>query len=125
MALNSYADVQKHLNAVIARLGSNIGGAPHGAFWNTLSYQQFISGPVPGVSASPGDPPNPQGTWKILVVGKSDQSNIIKALQGDAPFDGTIFQQMPADGPPFFDPGDIQPLADWINAKCPNGTAGV
>jgi len=121
MALNSYADVQNHLNSVIARLGSNIGGAPHGAFWNTLTYPQFISGPVPGVTSPPGDPPNAQGTWKILVVNQADQSNIIKALQGDPPFDGSIFPQMPADGPPFFDPADIQPLKDWINAGCPNG----
>src|SRR5215471_6296954 len=120
MALNSYADVQNHLNTVIARLGSNIGGAPHGAFWNTMSYQEFISGNVPNVRRQPGDPPNAQGNWKVLVVGDAAKSNIIRALQGDPPFDGSVFEQMPADGPPFFDPGDIQPLADWINAKCPN-----
>jgi hypothetical protein len=67
--LNSYADVQKYLNNLVAVLGSSIGRAPHGAFWNTLSYEQFTSGNVPGgagVNRRPGDPPNPAGTWKIL-----------------------------------------------------------
>jgi len=123
MALNSYADVQKHLNDVIAALGSNIGGAPHGAFWNTCTYQQFTTGNVPNVNQAPGDPPNEQGTWQILVIGQPENSNIIKALQGDPPFDGSIFQQMPADGPPFFSPAQIQPLADWIKANCPNGSS--
>ena len=126
MALNSYADVQNHLNSVIAQLNSQIGQAPHGPFWNTLTYQQFISGNVPGVSGyAPGDPPNPNGTWQILVVGSSANSNIIKALKGLAPFDGTIFLQMPADGPPYFSDAQIKPLADWIDANCPNPAAGA
>jgi hypothetical protein len=122
--LNSYADVQQYLSNLVATLGSNIGGAPHGAFWKTLTYKQFTTGNVPGgklVNQPPGDPPNPDGTWTILVVGKAPDSNIIKALQGVAPFDGSIFQQMPADGPPFASKDQIQPLADWINRNCPNG----
>jgi hypothetical protein len=55
------------------------------------------------------------------VVGKPQDSNIIKALQGVAPFDGPIFPQMPADGPPFASNDQIQPLADWINRSCPKG----
>jgi hypothetical protein len=125
MALNSYADVQNHLNNVIAQLGSNIGRARHGAFWNSLTYQQFITGNVTNISRPPGDPPNANGTWKILVVGQSANSNIIKALEGNPPFDGTIFPQMPADGPPYFTQDQIQPLADWIDAKCPNPGAGA
>lgn len=62
----------------------------------------------------------------ILIVGNSSQSNLILALQGAAntPFDPNTgdFGQMPADGPPFFDPEtQIKPLADWIDAGCPNG----
>jgi hypothetical protein len=124
MALTSYSDVQTYLDDLVATLGANIGGAPHGAFWRTLSYEQFTTGSVPGVSGiAPGDPPNPNGTWQILVVGDAASSNIIKALQGNPPFDGSIFPQMPADGPPFADAAQIQPLADWITAKCPNGAA--
>jgi hypothetical protein len=108
--LNSYADVQQYLDNLIATLGSNIGGAPHGAFWNTMNYQQFTTGNVPGVS----------GNWKVLEVGSSTTSNIILALRGDSPFDGSTFPQMPADGPPFADAGQIQPLADWIDHGCPN-----
>ena len=123
MALNSYADVQNHLNTVIAQLGSDIADAPHGAFWNTLPYLGFVSGDVPNVQVSPGDPPNAAGNWKILVIGKSADSNIIKALKGLPPFDGSIFPQMPADGPPYFSDAQIQPLADWIDANCPNPAA--
>jgi hypothetical protein len=119
--LSSYADVQKYLNGLVTTLGCNIGGAPHGAYWNKLTFQQFTTGPVPGVSQAPGDPPNPAGTWKVLVVGKAQDSNIIKALQGVAPFDGSVFPQMPADGPPFASKDQIQPLADWINKNCHNG----
>jgi hypothetical protein len=122
MALNSYSDVQAYLDNLVATLGSNIGGAPHSAFWKTRTYQQFTTGDVPGVSGyAPGDPPNPNGTWKILVIGNAASSNIIKALQGAPPFDGSVFPQMPADGPPYADAAQIQPLIDWINAKCPNG----
>lgn len=108
--LNSYADVQKNLNDLVTTLGSNIGGAPHGAFWNTMTYQQFTTGNVPGV----------KGDWKVLEVSSSGKSNIILALRGDPPFDGSTFPQMPADGPPFASPEQIQPLADWIDKGCPN-----
>jgi hypothetical protein len=122
MALTSYSDVQAYLDNLIATLGSNIGGAPHGPFWRNLTCTQFTTGPVPGVSGyAPGDPPNPAGTWQILVIGHPESSNIIKALSGDPPFDGSIFPQMPADGPPYADAAQIQPLSDWIKAKCPNG----
>jgi hypothetical protein len=108
--LNSYGEVQQYLDNLIATLGSNIGGAPHGAFWKTMSFAQFTSGNVPGV----------RGDWKVLVINSSKTSNIILALMGEAPFDGSIFPQMPADGPPFASPEQIQPLADWIDHGCPN-----
>jgi hypothetical protein len=111
--LNSYTDVQKYLNDLVTALGCNIGGSRHKAFWNTLTYEQFKGGPVPLVS----------GNWKILEIGSPDTSNIIMALQGVAPFDGSTFPRMPADGPPFATPDQIQPLADWIRNKCPNGAA--
>jgi hypothetical protein len=113
--LNSYADVQAYLDNLVATLGCNIAGAPHKAFWKTMTYSQFTTGPVPGVS----------GNWKVLEIGHPEKSNIILALQGAPPFDGSTFPQMPADGPPFATDPQIQPLSDWIKAKCPNGGAGA
>lgn len=121
ITLNSYADVQKHLNDILIANGqmNDTKRAPHKDWWNSMSYQQFVSGNVPGVSD-----PNTGLPMPILVKGNAAQSNIILALQG-AP--GTVFNnnsgaigQMPADGPPFFTQEQIQPLIDWINAVCPN-----
>jgi len=114
-ALNSYVDVQQYLNNLVATLGSNIGRAPHGAFWSSMTYQQFTTGTVPGVS----------GNYKILEIGNAANSNIILALQGAGIFDGSVFSQMPADGPPYANGDQIQPLADWIDNKCPNGAPNI
>jgi hypothetical protein len=46
-ALPSFAAVQKFLDDFIADNGIQIGGAPHGAFWQT-SYSNFVNGNVPG-----------------------------------------------------------------------------
>jgi hypothetical protein len=115
--LNSYADVQKLLNDFLSSTGITISGA-HGVFWNVLSYTQFRDGDVPNVAdPGTGDP------LKILVVGKPDQSNIILALRGVGPlFDnntGTI-GRMPLGGPPWMPDDQIQALADWIQANCPD-----
>jgi hypothetical protein len=52
MALTSFLDVQKFLTVK----GTNPGGAPHGAFWNTLTYSDFVNGKVPGVKDSNNNP---------------------------------------------------------------------
>ncbi|MGH6800351.1 MAG: hypothetical protein ACRD3H_03480 [Terriglobales bacterium] len=116
MALNSFAEVQSYINSVLTQNGE-IGGvssAPHGAFWSNLTYSQFTTGNVPGVS-----PPVP-----ILVIGNSANSNIIQALQGVGPLfnpsTGT-YGQMPANGPPFFTAAQIAEIAGWIDAGCPQG----
>ncbi|MFL6332942.1 MAG: hypothetical protein ACJ754_06305 [Pyrinomonadaceae bacterium] len=122
LTLNSYADVQKHLNDILTANGqvNDTKHAPHKDWWNSVTYEQFVSGNVPGVSD-----PNTGQPMPILVKGDAAQSNIILALQGTP---GTVFDnnsgaigQMPADGPPFFTQEQIQPLIDWINAGCPNG----
>lgn len=122
MALNSYEDVKKHLNSILTANGqmSDTQHAPHRDWWNSMTHEQFTTGNVPGVKDPATGQPMP-----ILVVGSSSKSNIILALQGtpNTPFDPNsgAFGPMPADGPPFFDPvTQIQPLADWIDAGCPN-----
>jgi len=52
MALTSFKDVQAFFKGV-----SNAAGAPHGAFWNTLTYNEFVTGPVPGVTVPNTNPP--------------------------------------------------------------------
>lgn len=127
MVLTSYEQVQEYITRILTNNISSITGnneeadsenAPHGSFWNTLSYEQFVNGNVPGITD-----PNTGEPMPILVRGNAAQSNVIIALQGapGTPFDpntGT-FGQMPADGPPFLTTDEIQPIADWIDAGCP------
>lgn len=121
--LNSYEDVKNHLNQILTA-NDQMGAtqfAPHGDWWNSMTYEEFVSGNVPGDIGS--DQPMP-----ILVRGNSAQSNIVMALQGTAgtPFDpetGSI-GQMPASGP-LFTKDQIQPLADWIDAGCPDGVVNA
>ncbi len=114
MALKNYADVQAALNAFVNQAGVTPRQAPHGAFWNSLTYAQFTNGNVPGV---------PAGPWKILIIGDSQNSNIIQILNGvgDAAND---FGQMPQPNPPYNPEQQtlITELADWIDAGCPDGT---
>jgi hypothetical protein len=127
--ITSYAQLQDYLNTLFSGMISTQTGntvlqdtktqSPHFDFWNTLTYDQFVTGNVPNVRNPTNGQPMP-----ILVKGDSQQSNIIMALQGTpgTPFDPNTgaFGQMPADGPPFCTPEQIQPVADWIDAGCPN-----
>jgi len=109
--LKSYADVQALLDNFVQNAGVNQSAAPLGVFWHNLTYQQFITGNVPNV----------QPAFKILVVGNSQQSTIIQILKGigDA---ANQFGQMPQPNPPYPGQDDvITALAQWIDAKCPNG----
>ena len=117
VTLNHYADVQQYLigiltNNISSQTGDNEeadseNNSPHGAFWATMSYQDFTTGDVPNMG------------MPVLTVGDANDSNIIKALLGLPPFDGSEFPQMPADGPPFLSQEQVQPIADWINRGCP------
>jgi hypothetical protein len=112
MALKSFSEVQQFLTNVLKQNGQLPVSGPHKEFWNTMTHAQFISGNVPGITDN----------IRILVVGKSQESNIVLALQGRGPlFDPNIgrFGQMPANGPPFFTAEQIAELADWIDAGCP------
>jgi hypothetical protein len=102
---------------------NEIGGvprAPHKSFWNTLSYDEFKSGNVPGVNFGPNPP------YPILVLGDGLASNFVQALQGIGPLfnDNGPFGQMPANArppsKPFFTADQIAPIIVWINNRCPN-----
>ena len=117
VVLNHYADVQQYLIRILTgNISSQTGNneeddsennAPHGAFWATMSYHDFTTGDVPNMG------------MPVLKVGSASDSNIIKALLGRPPFDGSQFRQMPADGPPFLTPEQVQPISDWIDNGCP------
>jgi hypothetical protein len=110
LTLPNFAAVQAFLTQVIAQNGNDISGAQHKAFWNT-TYTQFTTGNVPGVS-----PP-----VRTLIPGNSAQSNIIMALLGQGPLFGPngSYGQMPADGPPYFTAAQVNEIAAWIDAGCP------
>ena len=118
MALKNYADVQNALNTFVNQAQVTPGQAPHGAFWQSMSYQDFITKNVPG---------NVGGSWKIVVPGNADQSTIIQILCGY----GEAFNsagQMPQPSPPYASQTYGQfalvcDLRDWINAGCPNPTS--
>jgi hypothetical protein len=116
--LNSYADVQKFISDAMTKNGSSAANAPHKNFWQTLTYDQFVNGNVPGVK----DPASQQ-LMRILVPGDSKASNLILALQGAT---GTLFDPntgdfgiMPADGTTPFTADQIASIADWIDRNCP------
>lgn len=115
MAITSYAELQQFMiDTLTANISESSGNneeydaensAPHGAFWKTMSYEEFTTGDIFG--------------YPIVDCGHSDKSNIILALKGEAPFDGSVFQRMPGDGPPWFTPDQIAEIAGWIDANCP------
>lgn len=115
--INSYPELQAYITNWLKDNGQYPVGPPHKSFWETLSYQDFTTGNVPGVN-----PP-----VKILVVGDGVGSNIVQALMGVGLFDPDTgrYPQMPASGPPFMQPAGptvgpvVQPIVDWIDAKCP------
>jgi hypothetical protein len=116
--LKSFADVQRFISQVLSENGQQGGlqSSPHQDFWATLTYDQFVNGNVPGVTD-----PNTGQPMPILVKGKSAQSNLILSLQGVGAIFGAdgAMGQMPANGPPFFTPEQVNAIAIWIDSGCP------
>jgi hypothetical protein len=112
----------KEVQAFLQANSGTITGSPHGAFWNTLTYDQFVNHCVPDPNGVAGGPPcvtDASGKpVQILIKGNSKDSNIILALKGLPPFDGSFFNQMP-DGGPYWTTDMVDPLAAWIDAGCP------
>jgi hypothetical protein len=106
MIMPTFQDVQQALDRSVG--GVQIGA--HGAFWRGLTRDQFIAKKVFG--------------RPIVTMGNAAESNIIKALRGQAPFgadigtpDATI-PRMPAFLPPMPEE-DINLIAQWIDQTCP------
>jgi hypothetical protein len=96
----AFSDVQTILENAVH--GDDIGA--HGNFWRNKTRDQFVALTVMGK--------------QLLVVGDSANSNLVKALKGLPPFDGTFAPQMPVGYDPVPDP-QIQQIAAWIDANCP------
>lgn len=109
MAINSYSDFTNYIDNILINNSTSIGGAPHGAFWDSMTEQQFLTGNVPGIPAN----------VRICIPGNGKGSNIVQALQGVGMFTGNPYPQMPADGSPFFTAEQIQPIIDWIDSLPP------
>lgn len=106
--LNNYTDVRKALNAFCTAVGVDPTNAPHGDFWNSMTYKQFINDDIPSFKGV-----------KVLVVGDSKNSNIIQILQGIGA-QAAKYGPMPP-GVPIGDKKDIiAQLSQWIDAKCPD-----
>jgi photosystem II stability/assembly factor-like uncharacterized protein len=93
---------------VIQILDEAIGGPEvqisiHGAFWR-LPRDQFVAFKV-------------FDSVDAVVVGNGASSNLVKALKGEAPFDGSQFPRMPVGGQV---PGEaISFIERWIDDGCP------
>jgi outer membrane protein assembly factor BamB len=116
--LKSYQEVQQLIVSTLKANNEPFNQAPHKDFWATLSYDEFVTGNVPNVQD-----PNTGKPMPILVKGDSSKSNLILALRGAK---GTLFDpdtgaigRMPANGPPYFTAAQINAIAGWIDAGCP------
>lgn len=72
MSQAAFAQIQQILESAVN--GGTIGA--HGNFWRNKTRDQFVTLKVFG--------------RQLLVVGKADDSNLIKALRGETPFDGAV-----------------------------------
>jgi len=110
--INSYQDLQNALNSALQQKSTQTGNpeiqdvnnnSPHGAFWSTMTYDQFMTQPVPNVGVP------------AVKKGDPDNSNLIQVLNGTS----QNFAQMPADGPPYLSDDLISDIAQWIKNGCP------
>ena len=105
--MKRFEKVQAILEAAVA--GTEI--EAHGNFWRSLTLEQFKVADVFGE--------------QLLVVGSAEESNLIKALEGRAPFGtdtGTpdaIYERMPVGFAPV-SPENIAVIRRWIDDGCPD-----
>jgi hypothetical protein len=112
---NTFAEVQNALQTFVQNNNIQIASAIHQNFWergSTLEeqYNNFVTGQVflPNTGY-------PTTGFPILQKGNGKASNIILALSGLPPFDGSTFNQMPQNGP-YLDQETIGAISAWIDA---------
>lgn len=107
--MKRYAKVQDILETSVG--GMTIGA--HGNFWRAITLDQFVVRSVFGL--------------RLVEPGNGADSNLVKALRGQAPFGddvtppapGAIFPRMPFDLSPV-DDSNIAFIAKWIDDGCPD-----
>jgi hypothetical protein len=114
-AFQTFAEVQTALQNFVTTNNYPIASAPHGVMWakgktEADQYAYFTT-----QDAIPGFP--------IMQVGSGGTSNIILALSGLPPFDGSTFPQMPPSGPPFLDQNTILMISNWITNGAPQSAS--
>jgi hypothetical protein len=114
--INSYAEFQDFMDACCVKAGADPDLSGHGRWWRTMDHNVFVTtGKVKG--------------QRVVVVGDPDNSVVIKALRGVPPDfsedPDARFGRMPANSGSFFEPADIDEIADWIKRGCPNGGGGI
>jgi hypothetical protein len=107
VVITTFAEVQAALDTFVGPPNNYpVAQAPHAVFWHNGAtpdeqYQNFVTGDA-------------IGGFPIMEKGNGAASNIILALSGQPPFDGSEFPQMPPQGPPFLDQPTIDAISDWI-----------
>lgn len=109
--INSYKEFQDFMDACCAKVGADPDSSGHGRWWIEMKYDEFMT----------------TGTVKhkrIVAVGDADNSIMIRALRGIPPDfaedSATGFGRMPKNAMSFFDPADVEEIADWVGRGCPN-----
>ncbi len=104
----TFAKVRSYLNAILRAPGlqGDINNSPHGAFWDTMSYSEFVNGAVPGGARTTcqGQP------TPIIDKNNPAQSPLYLILTQPNGFCG--MPQMPEFGPFITDPGYQTTLPD-------------
>ena len=90
MAITSFQGVRDFIDKFLTDHSIDVSGAPHADFWNTMKYDDFVNGSVPGLTDGAGLPL----TVPILVKGNSQESNLIKILQGKLTVSGADRQKV-------------------------------
>ncbi|MGH3882131.1 MAG: YCF48-related protein [Pseudonocardiaceae bacterium] len=85
--------------------GPDVGIGAHGTFWRGKTRDEFVATKV--------------FTEDLIAVGQGPTSNLIKALRGEPPFDGSSFKRMPSGGLPRVLADDVGFIEQWIDDGCP------
>ena len=108
-AMGRFQEVIDILDGAVGGSTAPIGA--HGPFWRSKTKAQFIAASVFG--------------QKLLTAGDGKNSNLVKALRGEAPFGsdigtpGASFRRMPA-GRPAVPASKIDVIEKWIDDGCPD-----
>lgn len=115
---NRYQRVREILNAAAGDSPSDYGGI--GRFWDG-GAGVLESASIHGVRMIAPKTPSPccGHSGEPGQYSRSSASGLIRGLKGEAPFDGGRFPRLPWGGKPVAEE-DIDFIADWIDAGCPD-----